>query len=53
MLDLVKNPMPANDIHAGLRIQEVRTAIVDVPTVRAHKLSSLTTSRQNYVLVRI
>jgi muconate cycloisomerase len=40
-------------IRNGLRIEEVRTTIIDIPTVRAHKLSSLSTSCQNYVLVRI
>lgn len=37
----------------GLDIIEVRCQIIDIPTVRQHKLSSLSTSQQNYVLVRL
>lgn len=37
----------------GLDIVEIRSQIIDIPTVRQHKLSSLSTSQQNYVLVRL
>ena len=53
MPDLALKPSIAPDLWAGLRVAEVTTAIVDIPTRRAHKLSSLSTSQQNYVLVRV
>jgi muconate cycloisomerase len=53
MPDLAIRPSLAPDLWAGLRIAEVLTAIVDIPTRRPHKLSSLSTSEQNYVLVRV
>ena len=37
----------------GLDIVEIRSQIIDIPTVRQHKLSSLSTTQQNYVLVRV
>ncbi len=38
---------------SGLDIIEIRSQIIDIPTVRQHKLSSLSTTQQNYVLVRV
>lgn len=37
----------------GLQIDRVSSQIVDIPTFRQHKLSSLSVSEQNYVLVRV
>jgi len=36
-----------------LRIDEIKGTIVDVPTVRKHKLSSLSVSAQSYVVVEV
>src|SRR4051794_25746460 len=43
----------ASDLSRDLVIQEVTSHIVDVPTVRKHKLSSTSVTAQNYVLVRV
>src|SRR3954466_10747280 len=43
----------ASDLSRDLVIQEVTSTIVDVPTVRKHKLSSTSVTAQNYVLVRV
>ncbi len=45
-------PIPA-DLRRDLAIASVRTTIVDVPTVRRHKLSSLSVTAQSYVIVEI
>lgn len=37
----------------GMAIRSIATQIVEVPTIRAHKLSSLSVSRQAYVLARV
>jgi muconate cycloisomerase len=50
---VTQSPSVAQDLKAGLRIAEIKCAIVDIPTRRPHKLSSLSTSQQNYVLVRV
>ena len=38
---------------ARLAVHSVRTTIVDVPTVRQHKLSNTSVSAQNYVIVQL
>src|SRR3954463_3078284 len=43
----------ASDLSRDLAVREVRSTIVDVPTVRKHKLSSTSVTAQNYVLVRV
>ena len=44
-------------VPAGLRrdlaIASIRSTIVDVPTVRLHKLSSLSVTTQSYVIVEL
>lgn len=42
-------PPPARD----LAVAEIRTTIVDVPTVRTHKLSQTSVTAQSYVIVRL
>ena len=41
------------DLRRDLAIQEIEATIVDVPTVRKHKLSSLSVSAQSYVIVEL
>ncbi len=41
------------DLRRGLKIETIRATIVDVPTVRKHKLSSTSITAQNYVVVQI
>lgn len=58
MLDLASSAGPhatplSGGALAGTRIERIETQIVDIPTVRQHKLSSLSTTQQNYVLVRV
>src|SRR3954463_7688241 len=43
----------ASDLSRDLAVREVRSTIVDVPTVRKHKLSSTSVTAQNYALVRL
>ena len=43
----------ASDLSRDLGIREVTSHIVDVPTVRKHKLSSTSVTAQNYVIVRL
>src|SRR4051795_12008238 len=43
----------ASDLSRDLVVREVASTIVDVPTVRKHKLSSTSVTAQNYVLVRV
>jgi muconate cycloisomerase len=42
------DPVPTD-----LRIDEIKGTIVDVPTIRKHKLSSLSVSAQSYVIVEV
>jgi muconate cycloisomerase len=46
-------PSIAADLRRDLTIQEIKTTIVDVPTVRKHKLSSLSVTAQSYVIVQL
>jgi muconate cycloisomerase len=39
------------DLRGDLTIDEIKSTIVDVPTVRKHKLSSLSVTAQSYVIV--
>jgi muconate cycloisomerase len=41
------------DLRGDLAVREVRSTIVDVPTVRRHKLSSLSVTAQSYVIVEV
>jgi muconate cycloisomerase len=41
------------DTRRDLMIHEIKTTIVDVPTVRKHKLSSLSVTAQSYVIVEL
>lgn len=41
------------DLRSDLAIREIRSTIVDVPTVRRHKLSSLSVTAQSYVIVEL
>src|SRR3954453_13517737 len=43
----------ASDLARDLAIHSVQSTIVDVPTVRQHKLSSTSVTAQNYVIVRL
>ena len=43
----------AADLGRDLTIDEIKTTIVDVPTVRKHKLSSLSVTAQSYVIVEL
>jgi muconate cycloisomerase len=45
-------PVPA-DLRRDLTISEIKSTIVDVPTVRKHKLSSLSVTAQSYVIVEV
>ncbi len=45
-------PVPP-DLRRDLTIEAVSTTIVDVPTVRRHKLSQLSVTAQSYVIVEI
>ena len=49
MLDIPVT-VPA-DLAADMAIRSIETTIVDVPTVRRHKLSSLSVTAQSYVVV--
>lgn len=44
--------LPA-DLRNDLAIRDIRSTIVDVPTVRRHKLSSLSVTAQSYVIVEV
>jgi muconate cycloisomerase len=46
-------PIVPADLTRNLRVAEVRATIVDVPTVRRHKLSRLSVTAQSYVIVEI
>jgi muconate cycloisomerase len=41
------------DLRRDLTIREIKSAIIDVPTVRRHKLSSLSVTAQSYVIVEL
>jgi muconate cycloisomerase len=41
------------DLRRDLTISEIKSTIVDVPTVRKHKLSSLSVTAQSYVIVEL
>ena len=41
------------DMGRDLTVQSVTSYIVDVPTVRRHKLSALSVTAQSYVIVRL
>jgi muconate cycloisomerase len=41
------------DLRRDLAINEIKSTIVDVPTVRKHKLSSLSVTAQSYVIVEL
>jgi muconate cycloisomerase len=43
----------SSDLRCDLTIQDVKSTIVDVPTVRKHKLSSLSVTAQSYVIVEL
>ena len=40
-------------LRRDLTINEIKSTIVDVPTVRKHKLSSLSVTAQSYVIVEL
>ncbi|WP_203073449.1 muconate/chloromuconate family cycloisomerase [Falsiroseomonas ponticola] len=42
-----------SDLRRDLAIHAIRSTIVDVPTVRRHKLSSLSVTAQSYVIVEL
>ena len=42
-----------SDLRRDLSINEIKCTIVDVPTVRKHKLSSLSVTAQSYVIVEL
>ena len=46
-------PSTSVDTTSDLIVQTVTSVIVDVPTVRRHKLSSLSVTAQSYVIVRV
>lgn len=48
------SPLPdSTDLRHDLAVDSIRSFIVDVPTVRRHKLSSLSVTAQSYVIVRL
>jgi muconate cycloisomerase len=46
-------PIAPADLRRDLRVEDLRATIVDVPTVRRHKLSRLSVTAQSYVIVEI
>jgi muconate cycloisomerase len=46
-------PLAPADLRRDLAIVSIRSSIVDVPTVRRHKLSSLSVTAQSYVVVEL
>jgi muconate cycloisomerase len=51
---LSDSPLPAaTALRRDLAVASVRSTIVDVPTVRRHKLSSLSVTAQSYVIVQV
>ena len=47
------HPLVPADLQRDLAIVSIRSTIVDVPTVRRHKLSSLSVTAQSYVIVEL
>lgn len=48
------HPIPlASGLASDLRIHSIRSTIVDVPTVRRHKLSNTSVTAQNYVIAQV
>jgi muconate cycloisomerase len=43
----------APDLRRDLTINEIKATVVDVPTIRKHKLSSLSVTAQSYVIVQL
>ena len=50
---LTQNSFVAADLARDVTIESVTSHIVDVPTVRKHKLSSTSVTAQNYVIVEV
>jgi muconate cycloisomerase len=50
---LTHAPSTYAELTPGLAIASVKSTIVDVPTVRRHKLSSLSITQQSYVIVEL
>jgi muconate cycloisomerase len=46
-------PAATDDLARDLVVRSVTSWIVDVPTVRRHKLSSLSITAQSYVIVKL
>jgi muconate cycloisomerase len=46
-------PIVPADLRRDLAVMELRATIIDVPTVRRHKLSHLSVTAQSYVIVEI
>ena len=44
---------PPADLRRDLSVEDIRATIVDVPTVRQHKLSQLAVTAQSYVIVEL
>lgn len=44
-----RSTMGTSDLLGGTRIRQIRTRILDVPTVRRHRLSNTAVTHQNYV----
>src|SRR3546814_8358703 len=51
--DLVMNPAPAPAMHPSATIERVETVLLDLPTIRPHRLSVATMNGQTLMLVRI
>src|SRR5258708_6608955 len=51
MLDTL--PAVSSGLSRDLVVRDLTSHIVDVPTVRKHKLSSTSVTAQNYVIVRL
>jgi muconate cycloisomerase len=43
----------SSDLRRDLTIEDIKSTIVDVPTIRKHKLSSLSVTAQSYVIVEL
>src|SRR6476619_238098 len=46
-------PLAPADLQRDLAIVSIRSTIVDVPTIRRHKLSSLSVTAPSYVIVEL
>ncbi|MBI3451683.1 MAG: mandelate racemase [Rhodospirillales bacterium] len=49
----LQSTAPDHPAAADLTVRSIRTQIVDIPTVREHKLSSLSVTHQSHILVRV